>query len=443
MYIKKIEITNIRCIDHFEMTFDHPAGWHVLIGDNGSGKSSILRSIALGLIGTDQILGLGRKSQWVDWSNWLRIRGNKGWILLDIVNDKEYDLFHLPVVGNAGQSISMTKDMENKYGVSFEKKFYPVVNENLIEVFPYFPQKTELNKNTINCSWNSRFGWFSVAFGPHRNFIGEDSKEDLKSQYAQLIGHVTLFDETASLIDIIAWIKQKKFQQLDGKNKQFDQIKELINSSKFLPYNAKLNEVSSERVTFVDGNGLEISIDELSDGFMSMIGLFFELLRQIFARYLHDIFSKNNEGEIFVNVPGVVLIDEIDAHLHPTWQTRIGQWFTKYFPNIQFIVTTHSPLICRACEKGSIWRLAAPGSEMESGEITGLQKDKLIYGNILDAYGTEVFGKSPVRSAQSNEKLARLGELSMLSALGKITDEEEKERIYLQKILSTDDPTGF
>ena len=55
MYIKKVEITNIRSIDKFEMIFDNPAGWHVLIGDNGSGKSSIVKAIALGLIGPSNI----------------------------------------------------------------------------------------------------------------------------------------------------------------------------------------------------------------------------------------------------------------------------------------------------------------------------------------------------------------------------------------------------
>lgn len=45
MYIQKVTIENIRSIDHFEMTFPNPAGWHVLIGDNGAGKSTILKAI--------------------------------------------------------------------------------------------------------------------------------------------------------------------------------------------------------------------------------------------------------------------------------------------------------------------------------------------------------------------------------------------------------------
>ncbi len=111
---------------------------------------------------------------------------------------------------------------------------------------------------------------------------------------------------------------------------------------------------------------------------------------------------------------------------------------------MQFIVTTHSPLICRACEKGSIWRLATPGKNMpQIEEIIGVEKERLIYGNILDAYGTELFGREAVRSNESNEKKERLGKLNILYALGKITEKEEQERRELQKILTTDDPTGF
>ncbi len=81
-----------------------------------------------------------------------------------------------------------------------------------------------------------------------------------------------------------------------------------------------------------------------------------------------------------INLPGVVLIDEIDAHLHPSWQVDVGFWFTRYFPQLQFIVTTHSPLVCRAAEKGSIWRLAKPGP-IGGARNHGIEKDRLVMAN--------------------------------------------------------------
>ena len=62
----------------------------------------------------------------------------------------------------------------------------------------------------------------------------------------------------------------------------------------------------------------------------------------------------------------------------------------------------------------------------------------MIYGNILDAYGTELFGQSPVISNESDAKLKRLGRLDMLAAFGNISKEEEDERTHLQHIFQTD-----
>jgi hypothetical protein len=126
----------------------------------------------------------------------------------------------------------------------------------------------------------------------------------------------------------------------------------------------------------------------------------------------------------------------VDVHLHPTWQTRIGQWFTKFFPKIQFIVTTHSPLICRASINGTIWRLAAPGSKNVSGEITGTDKNRLIYGNILDAYGTEVFGETITIPEQTTAKLNRLTELNQKSMMGDTSPVEENELYELKSFIT-------
>ena len=148
-------------------------------------------------------------------------------------------------------------------------------------------------------------------------------------------------------------------------------------------------------------------------------------------------------GKHIISLPGVVLIDEIDAHLHPTWQTRIGQWFTKYFPNLQFIVTSHSPLICRGCVdesgklNGSIWRLAAPGSDESSGILNDTDRDRLLYGNVLDAYGTGVFGTTTSRSKKGNIKMNRLAELNVKSMIGLLSEKDEHEMQELKTIFPT------
>lgn len=176
-----------------------------------------------------------------------------------------------------------------------------------------------------------------------------------------------------------------------------------------------------------------VAINELSDGFRSILSLTFELIRLLIATYgTSAVFAKTGS----IPLPGVVIIDEVDAHLHPTWQTKIGQWFTKYFPKLQFIVTTHSPLICRACGKtGKIFRLAAPGSGKESGEITGIERDRLVYGDILDAYATDAFGEDLERGEEGKALQAEYRELVYKDRYGMDMTTEEQERFdYLTQI---------
>lgn len=423
MYIKKVIIQNIRSISHFEMDFPEPAGWHVVIGDNGSGKSTVVKSIALALVGPTEALGLR-----ASWNEWLNRQKNWG----------EIDISIEPSAGDVhtGRRAKLTKQLIPNI-IQFKR------SDEYVEFLPKKGQKPEPQ----NYNWGQGKGWFSVAYGPFRRFEG-GNPDWTKVFYSQpkLGAHLSVFGEDVALTEAIEWLVKLNYQILENKEEGhiIDDIKNLVNSADFLPHKAEIESVSSNGVVFKDGNGSLISVNQLSDGYRSILSLTFELIRQLIRVYNSDtVFENIRRNKMMIDLPGVVLIDEIDAHLHPTWQTRIGTWFTKYFPKLQFIVTTHSPLVCRACEKGSIWRLASPGAADDSGEVVGLEKERLIYGNILDAYGTELFGKTPVRSEKSEEKLEKLGHLNMLSALGKITPQEEQERISLQKILSTDDPTSI
>lgn len=221
----------------------------------------------------------------------------------------------------------------------------------------------------------------------------------------------------------------------------FHGLRKFINESGLLPHKTHFTGVNIEgEPEFVDGNGNTIKITQLSDGYRSILSMTFELIRQLIrVNGSTTVFQSGNEHLPHFNLPGVVLIDEIDAHLHPTWQTRIGQWFTRYFPNLQFIVTTHSPLICRACEKGSIWRLAAPGSDRISGEVTGEDKDKLIYGDVLDAYETDVFGAKITRGEEGREKQDEYRSLVYKENYGqKMSAEEKRQLKHLKTIFHTD-----
>ena len=162
----------------------------------------------------------------------------------------------------------------------------------------------------------------------------------------------------------------------------------------------------------------------------------FELLRGMVVAYGDAAFLDALDAETgTVNLPGVVAIDEIDAHMHPAWQKRIGEWLVERFPMVQFFVTTHSPIICRVAARGSIWRLPTPGTGEEAHQIQGQDRDRLISGSILDAFGTEYFGEDITRSDTSRRMMKELARLNMKRRRSRLSDGEEQRRRQLQSAL--------
>lgn len=426
MYLNKVTIENIRSISYFEMTFVNPAGWHVIIGDNGAGKSTIVRSIALGIIGPNDA-----KSLRLNLNDWVRKTTDKaGKIVLSVVKH----------------------DADSKVGKSrprvkpFDAEIMLKTNESNI---PFLEGKKGAAIENI---WSNANGWFSCAFGPFRRFTGGE-KEWMKVYYSdpRAAAHLSVFGEDVALTEAIDWLKDLHVKSLESnfqgssmnasmhtsENTILESLKLFLNEGGLLPHGAKLESISSEGVYFTDGNGSRIDVTQLSDGYRSILSLTFELIRQLVRAYGQDlVFLNFKKGDFVIDLPGVVLIDEIDAHLHPTWQSRIGEWFTNVFPKIQFIVTTHSPLICRAADKGTIWRLRAPGSEQDSGEVTGTDRERLLFGDLLDAYGTELFGRDITQSKKGQGLTEELATLNLKSFKG-VLNKVQKDRIEkLKTILS-------
>ncbi|GAB3753612.1 AAA family ATPase [Spirosoma pomorum] len=289
---------------------------------------------------------------------------------------------------------------------------------------------------------------FSAAYGPFRRFTGGSKEWDsVFKSYPSAAAHLSVFGEDIALTEAIDFLRILYIKKLDKENIDYESvdgralwgITKFINQSNLLPPNVKIQSVNSETINLIDGNGIIIPITQMSDGFRSILSLVLELLRQLIQTYgSNKVFREILSDDVTIQEAGIVLIDEVDAHLHPTWQTRIGEWFTQYFPNIQFIVTTHSPLVCRAAENGTIWQLPAPGSDKASYKIEEREKKRLVFGNILDAYGTQAFGDNVTRSESSNEKLNELAELNIKSIMGSISPEDEGKLNELRSIFPTE-----
>ena len=417
MHLHNFVIENIRSIKklRWEVPRQKEAGWHVIIGDNGSGKSSVIRSLALAFVGPQQSGALRE-----DFGNWLRREENSGRIAVNLDHHRDFDRF-----SGRGRPV---------------ERYYLLVSLHLKRVNGYVrlleswsPVKPDRH------IWGGKAGWFSASYGPFRRFTGGDKElEKLFYSNPRLARHLSIFGESVALTESLKWLQELKFKQLEKVKEGglLDLVTDFVNQGDLLPNNVRLREISSSGVMFVDGNGCEVAVENLSDGYRSILSMTFELIRQLSAAFeSHHIFDPKDTSKVIS--PGVVLIDEIDAHLHPTWQRKVGLWFRKYFPKMQFIVATHSPLICQAADAGSVFRLAKPGSEQPSAMIEGDELNRLIYGNVLDAYSTEAFGPDVTRSDESRRRLKRLAELNRKELRGKLSGAERKERDRLRLTMPT------
>jgi hypothetical protein len=413
MYLKSVKLSNIRAID--DLTWEVPvprAGWNVILGDNGAGKSTFLRAIALALVGPSEASALRQ-----NWDEWLRAGADQGHIEIQADSDDHYDKF-----SGTGRRIQ-------RWLLGATIKFERSQSGVELESDSTAPERT---------FWSTGSGWFSASYGPFRRFTGGD-KDQEKLYYARpkLARHLSVFGESVALSECLEWLKLLQFKKLerDPEGKLLDPLVQFINQPGFLPHDTRLESISSKGVVFRDGNQCNIAIEQLSDGFRSILSMTLELIRQLASTYgPNRVFSSDASN---ITVPGIVLIDEIDAHLHPAWQRRVGPWLSGHFPRLQFIVTTHSPFICQAAEVGTIYQLARPGGDTPSGMIEGIERDRLLYGSILEAYATGAFGDGVTRSPASLAKMQRLAELNVKELGQPLTEDEMSERDELRAILPT------
>ena len=109
--------------------------------------------------------------------------------------------------------------------------------------------------------------------------------------------------------------------------------------------NVEYDDQSDELVFITNSNALPVRY--LSAGYQSLIWMILDIAYRM-ALLNPDLLERIDE------TPGVILIDELDMHLHPKWQWKVVEALKKTFPNVQFIAATHSPIIISSCENVNI-----------------------------------------------------------------------------------------
>jgi energy-coupling factor transporter ATP-binding protein EcfA2 len=428
MYISKIELKNIRGFTDLSFDMDRGdgtfAGWTVFTGDNGSGKSTLLKAIAVGLAGPHYAPALEPNI-----TAWMRrARGiTNGTIQLDLVRVREDD-------------DSITNSSSMNYVRS-------IISMNSSSAGPQNTLAQSENAGSvasdITFHTKSPVGWFSCGYGPYRRVFGASPEATRLMSAPATERYVTMFQEAASLYEVTNWLQDLKFKELEGRTEESKPLSLLMEilQDDLLPNGFVVDRVDSDGLWLNDCNGVELAWTDMSDGYRSALALLADIFRHLVKTYgISGLTDRDAEGKLFVKRSGVVLIDEVDAHMHPEWQREIGFWLKNHFPNIQFLVTSHSPIICQAADPNGLFVLPEPGGGDVPRALTTEEYQKVIRSRPDTILLSPAFALQNTRSDRVVEARAEYGKLqSKQRATGRLTESEEAKVKELRPLAVTDE----
>ncbi|MBT9555513.1 MAG: AAA family ATPase [Myxococcales bacterium] len=193
----------------------------------------------------------------------------------------------------------------------------------------------------------------------------------------RLDGYIDCLDPRSSEGQLLAWMRHHAridFQRVSRGEPPLGQLATVLSSLKLAAVDVK--EVifdfalDEPRVHFNDGT--EAAWGALSDGYHVFLGLVADIARR--AVILNDHLGANAP----LLSGGVVLVDEIDLHLHPKWQRTVVQGLRKAFPKIQFVLTTHSPQVLGSVENRQVRRLKDHQIKSEPAHVHGRDSNAIL-----------------------------------------------------------------
>lgn len=419
MYVSKVDLENIRGFADLKFDLKRPdgtyAGWTVFTGDNGSGKSTLLKAIAIGLSGKDTARALQPS-----FHRWIRDGAGsaEASIQLEIARCKDDD-----ALVESGKAPSER----------FPARMVLRNSSKEPQLLQTTPSKKPDNYSTPNRTiWSlDASGWFSCGYGPFRRVFGA-SPEATRQMVAPVTERfVTMFQEAASLAEVDQWLRNLKHKELETKPAESEQLSVVLTLLRddLMPNQIAVDRVDSDGLWLRDRNGVQLAWGEMSDGYRAAAALLADIVRHLINTYGTDGLTElGPDGKMRIKRSGVVLIDGIDAHLHPEWQREIGFWLKRHFPNIQFLVTSHSPIICQAADPNGLFVLPEPGSDVQPRPLTKEEYERVIAARPDTILLTPAFGLQNTRSPRAVEGRAEYARLQAKKRAGGKLTRQERER---------------
>lgn len=333
MYLSKVSLKNYKAFD--EVDIELQKGVNLLVGDNGAGKTSVLDGIAVALGGLFvNVQGVSAKN---------------------IIKDDVHLI--VKTLGDASTTISYCEPVSLgcTLKVGEEEFSWKRIKEELSSTHTKTDDKrisvwmkkitNQIDSNLPLLSYQSAARVWRVRRGD----FGGVAKRKLDDRRC---GYIGCLDQSMDVKTIQQWyMKQEQSAFAKGKKiREYENFKNIVSS--FMKEINELEEAPTiyysrqfEELVYAD-QYQEISLSKLSAGYQSLLWMVMDLA--------YRTCILNPELKAREEIYGVVLIDEIDMHLHPKWQWNIIKALNTTFPNVQFIITTHSPIVISSAKEANV-----------------------------------------------------------------------------------------
>ncbi|EHH1031118.1 AAA family ATPase [Vibrio parahaemolyticus] len=368
--VSELKLSNYRAFNEIHLK-DFDSNLNVFIGNNGSGKTTILDAIHLSL-------------------SWLSTSINKSGGNGEQIDETDINIFYNAPYATVSSEMTLNKDVKAILEVSKSKDgyakvksklaqvkaiggFYKVANEinpefnmpllayyNVMRSYDVNPKDLKETYNITDASsvdkfdayqrsltgktdFNSFFRWFK-KLTDIANSRSVDKEKNISSKAKALLDdienvHGKNSEKYRSALELFLSMTEDNTsneQESNSSLNQFDIIDNVISSFMDGYGNIQI-QLEPNLDLLIEKGDRKISVLRLSQGEKTLLALVLDIARRLIV--LNPSLQNPLEGN------GVVLIDEFDLHLHPLWQKSFAKNLCSTFPNVQFFLTTHSPLV--------------------------------------------------------------------------------------------------
>ena len=370
MILKALSINNFRCFEKMEIEFNENCT--VLVGMNGSGKSTILEAAAISvgtLIAAMDVANYSLKS--------------------DDAHFKYYDMGSvIDVQPQYPVSIRAIGNIDNNE-VNWERSLNKPTGrgslanaKNLTSIAASYQERLRNGDAALILPLVAYYGTGRL-WAQHR-----EKKNDVFAKNTRVNGYIDSLNGAANNKLMMKWFQKMTIQQYQ-RNKSISEYMAVCRAvEKCFSFITGFNDVNVQYNLDTDDLDLiytsqnkkvRIPLSKLSDGYKCTISLIADIA------YRMALLNPQLNENVLERTNGIVLIDEIDLHLHPEWQKRIISDLRNIFPKIQFIVSTHAPSVINSVKSENLILLENEQARVPVGEVYGKDTNTIIKG-IMNSY---------------------------------------------------------